>query len=276
MEPLRPINDVKPIEPNSFVLRFPIANFCLSELTQIAMRSLETSHCLTVVCMNAHSAIIARSDHEFSTAVQSAEIVLPDGISVVMASRLYGGEITSRVTGPDFFYQLMAQLNLEKPVRVFFLGSTSETLQKIERRFAEDYPALEWAGSYSPPFKDDFSDADSEEMINSVNKCRPDVLWVGMTAPKQEKWIHSNRERLDVAVVGAVGAVFDYYAGNNGRDYYLLSKIGIPNENFFSRFLENPRKMWRRFFVSHTLFLLILIFEWLISLTHSASVNKRS
>ena len=93
-------------------------------------------------------------------------------------------------------------------VSYFFLGSTQQTLDAIKEKIAVDYPDIRIAGSYSPPYKLEFSEEDSRKMIEAVNTARPDVLWVGMTAPKQEKWIHQNRDQLCAKFIGAIGAVF--------------------------------------------------------------------
>jgi N-acetylglucosaminyldiphosphoundecaprenol N-acetyl-beta-D-mannosaminyltransferase len=134
---------------------------------------------------------------------------------------------------------------------VFFLGASEETLALIRARMAVDYPAIRVAGTYSPPFKPEYSAAELDEMITAVNAARPDVLWVGMTAPKQEKWIFQNLHRLDVKFAGAVGAVFDFYVGKVKRSHPAFQELGLE---WLPRLLRQPVRLWRRTFVSAPIF----------------------
>lgn len=136
--------------------------------------------------------------------------------------------------------------------RFYFLGSTPETLAAIERRMVLDYPNLILAGTFSPPFKADYSEAELADMIDAINASSADVLWVGLTAPKQEKWIHQNRARLNVRFAGAIGAVFDFYTGRIKRSHPVYQKLGLE---WLPRLLQEPRRLWRRMGVSAPIFL---------------------
>lgn len=204
-----------------------------------------------LACLNPHSYAVALNDSEFERALKSADWLVPDGVGVVFASRFLGGAVRMRVTGSDVFAGLHARMNARKGMSVFFLGSTEETLAKICARMALDYPNIRVAGTYSPPFKPAYSVADLDEMINVVNAARPDVLWVGMTAPKQEKWILENLHRLDVKFAGAVGAVFDFYVGKVKRSHPVFQELGLE---WLPRLLRQPVRLWRRTFVSAPIF----------------------
>lgn len=204
-----------------------------------------------LACLNPHSYAVALDDSEFERALKSADWLVPDGVGVVFASRFLGGAVRMRVTGSDVFAGLHARMNARKGMSVFFLGSTEETLAKISARMALDYPNIRVAGTYSPPFKPAYSVADLDEMINVVNAARPDVLWVGMTAPKQEKWILENLHRLDVKFAGAVGAVFDFYVGKVKRSHPVFQELGLE---WLPRLLRQPVRLWRRTFVSAPIF----------------------
>jgi N-acetylglucosaminyldiphosphoundecaprenol N-acetyl-beta-D-mannosaminyltransferase len=115
-----------------------------------------------------------------------------------------------------------------------------------------DFPHVEVAGTHSPPFRPEPSRDDTEEMIERVNASGADVLWVGMTAPKQEKWIHDNRHRLDVSFAGPIGAVFDFYAGNVRRAGPAWQRLGLE---WLPRLVQEPRRLWRRNLVSTPAFL---------------------
>jgi len=139
--------------------------------------------------------------------------LIPDGAGVVLASKILGGQIRERVTGSDIFKGVLEALDRKGGHSVFFLGATEETLAVIRARMAVDYPNVRVAGTYSPPFKPQYSRDELDAMVAAINEAAPDVLWVGMTAPKQEKWIHAECGRLNVKFVAAVGAVFDFISG---------------------------------------------------------------
>ncbi len=206
------------------------------------------------ICANPHSLITADADPEFEKCFEQADLVTPDGIGIVYASKILGGKIGQRVTGSDIFQGLSRTINERKdqPFSYFFLGSTDETLERIKQKLAIEYPAIIFAGSYSPPYKPEFSAADNQAMLAEINAAKPDVLWVGMTAPKQEKWIFRHKGMLDVKFIGAIGAVFDFYVGNVKRSHPFFLKFGLE---WLPRLFQEPRRLWRRNFISNPLFL---------------------
>jgi N-acetylglucosaminyldiphosphoundecaprenol N-acetyl-beta-D-mannosaminyltransferase len=129
----------------------------------------------------------------------------------------------------------------------FFLGSTTETLEAIRARMASDFPSIRVVGVYSPPFRPEFTAEDNDRMIEAVNASGADVLWVGLTAPKQEKWIHRHRGRLAVNFAGPIGAAFDFYVGNIKRAGPFWQDLGLE---WLPRLLQEPRRLWRRSLVS--------------------------
>lgn len=211
-------------------------------------------------CANPHSLEVARTDPSFRAALLGSDLLVPDGVGMVYGSRLLGGEIRARVTGSDIFEGVQRELDRRGGYSVFFLGSTEEVLAKIARRMEREYPNLRWAGSYSPPFAGDFTPEQNEAMVAAVNRVRPDLLWVGMTAPKQEKWIARHRDRLEVKFIGPIGAVFDFYAGTVRRSHPLFQRLGLE---WLPRLLQQPRRLWRRNFVSSPCFVLrVLAQRW--------------
>ncbi len=154
----------------------------------------------------------ATRDPLYRAALEQADYLCLDGVYFGLSSIILKRQAIRPNQGPDIFYHFMERLQAKKG-RVFFLGASPETLSKITQRSAHDYPDVA-VGTYSPPFKPEFSACDNEAMIAAVNAFCPDVVFLGMTAPKQEKWGHLHRDRLDAALVIAVGGVFDWYAGN--------------------------------------------------------------
>jgi N-acetylglucosaminyldiphosphoundecaprenol N-acetyl-beta-D-mannosaminyltransferase len=208
------------------------------------------------VCANPHSIEIAEHDDEFKNAIKNADLITPDGSGMVLASKILKGTIKSRVTGSGIFRELSKKLNKEKGYSYFFLGSTEENLEKIEKKIAVDYPNIQVGGIYSPPFKAEFTEQDSDDMIKKINSVKPDVLWVGMTAPKQEKWVYQNRDKLDVCFTGPVGAVFDFYVGTVQRSHPFFLKHGLE---WLPRLVQQPKRLWKRMGVSAPKFIIRLL-----------------
>lgn len=208
------------------------------------------------VCANPHSFEIAETDPEFQKAIQKADLVTPDGSGIVLASRILNGRIKKRVTGSGVFRELNRVLNEAGGHRVFFLGSSEENLERIRAKMEKEFPGITVCGTYSPPFTSVFSEKDNRLMIDAVNNAAPDVLWVGMTAPKQEKWVYRNKERLNVSFIGPVGAVFDFYTETVKRANPVFFRFGLE---WLPRLLQQPERLWKRMGVSAPKFLLNIL-----------------
>ena len=209
-------------------------------------------------CINPHSTVVSTSDLEFTESLMSSDILVPDGAGIGLASNILGKNIKERVTGSDLFFGISECANKKGGIKYFFLGSTQTVLDKISAKLAKDYPGIEVCGIYSPPYKPKFSDEDNAVMIEMINQTKPDVLWVGMTAPKQEKWIHENRHKLQVPLSGAIGAVFDFYAGTVPRSPEWACRMGLE---WLPRLIREPRRLFKRNFISSPLFLFMVFKE---------------
>ena len=225
---------------------------CVADLVAWIEQAQPDPPCRWLACLNPHSYVVALDDPPFAQALHAADWLIPDGAGIVLASKLLGGQIRERVTGSDIFREVQIELNRAGGYRVFFLGSTEATLAAIRQRLAHDYPNLDVAATYSPPFKAEFSAADNQAMIAAINAAAPDVLWVGMTAPKQEKWLHQHHAQLNVKFAAAVGAVFDFYSGRVKRSHPVFQRLGLE---WLPRLLQQPRRLWRRMGVSAPIFL---------------------
>jgi N-acetylglucosaminyldiphosphoundecaprenol N-acetyl-beta-D-mannosaminyltransferase len=234
------------------ILGYDVSALSVDVCTDRLFQSLRESKSTWLACFNPHSYTITLKDEMFSRALKSPDWLVPDGAGVVLASRLLGGAIHERVTGSDVFAGLHKRMNAAGGMSVFFLGATEETLTLIRQRMAHDYPDIKIAGTFSPPFKEIYSSAEIDEMIKAVNIAAPDVLWVGMSAPKQEKWIYLNKDKLDVKFIGAVGAVFDFYSGNIRRD--KDSWFVNHGLEWLPRLIQEPRRLWQRMFMSAPVF----------------------
>jgi N-acetylglucosaminyldiphosphoundecaprenol N-acetyl-beta-D-mannosaminyltransferase len=234
------------------VLSFPVTTLGVSEAVALVHSWIKSpSGMRYVVCANPHSLVTAKRDPAFSAALTDSDLSIPDGIGIVLASRISGGSIRTRITGYDIFAGICRALDREGGRSVFFLGASEDTLRIIRDRFHRDYPQLTVAGTYSPPFAATFSADEDAEMIRQVNAAKPDVLFVGMTAPKQEKWIHQHRNQLQSSVALAIGAVFDFYSGRIKRSHPAFQRAGLE---WLPRLLREPRRLWRRNLVSSPVF----------------------
>lgn len=226
---------------------------------------------LLISTINAHSYNVAQHDEEFAKALLKSDVLLPDGASIVKAVKWLRAEKIERIAGWDLFVWEMQKLqttNDGKQKKVLFLGSSEVVLAKIKMRAAVDYPNLE-IHTYSPPYKPEFSKEDNSMMVNVINTVQPDLLWIGMTAPKQEKWAYQlvygrdffgtsiNVTDLDTNYklnchIGCIGAVFDFYAGTVERapEWWQSNSL-----EWLYRLIKEPRRMWRRYLLGNTKFL---------------------
>lgn len=211
-----------------------------------------------LACLNPHSYAVSLKDAEYNAALHAATWLVPDGIGVVLASRLWGRGASGRIAGQDIFLGLSARLDRIGNASAFFLGSSESNLKELVQRYAKDFPNIKIAGYYSPPYKAVFSDEDLKIMVDRVNANPVTVLWVGMTAPKQEKWIYANLHRHTASVSAAIGAVFDFYTGKVERPHPLAQTLGLE---WLVRLLGEPRRLWRRTFISGPIFAAAILRE---------------
>jgi N-acetylglucosaminyldiphosphoundecaprenol N-acetyl-beta-D-mannosaminyltransferase len=192
--------------------------------------------------LNQYSYCMAEQDPDFKKSLMESDILLPDGVGIVAATKFLRGKRLTKIAGDDLHKHLLKTLN-QQGGRCFYLGSSEDTLKKIKIRLAKDFPGIN-ASSYSPPFKTNFSAEDNAKMLSAVNAFKPDVLFVGMTAPKQEKWAHSHKDQLDANLICSIGAVFDFYAGTIRRPGRIWIKYGFE---WMGRLVKEPKRMWKRY-----------------------------
>ena len=208
---------------------------------------------LLINTVNAHSYNTARKDSLFAEALMNGDVLIPDGVSIVKACKWIKAKSQpkERIAGWDLFSFEMEKLE-KKGGTVMFMGSSQKVLDLIVKRAAEVYPHLKVV-TYSPPYKPEFSDEDNKAIIDAINAANPDLLWIGMTAPKQEKWTYSHWKELDIHChVGTIGAVFDFFAGTVERAPMWWQRHGLE---WLYRLLKEPKRMWRRYIIGNALFL---------------------
>lgn len=218
---------------------------------------------LLINTINAHSFNTAKKDQLFAEALTNGDVLIPDGVSIVKACKWIKAKSQpkERIAGWDLFSFEMEKLEREsEELRtkseeskiVMFMGSSQKVLDLIVKRAAEVYPHLKVV-TYSPPYKPEFSDEDNKAIIDAINAANPDLLWIGMTAPKQEKWTYSHWNELNIHChVGTIGAVFDFFAGTVERAPIWWQEHGLE---WFYRLIKEPKRMWRRYIIGNSLFL---------------------
>lgn len=216
--------------------------------------------------INAHSFNVAQNDSLFAEALKNGDYLIPDGASIVKACKWLKAKSQpkERIAGWDLFAFEMHKLeerskNTEgKGLKVMFMGSSEKVLALIRERAAMDYPHLDVV-TYSPPYKPEFSEEDNTAIIKAINDANPDLLWIGMTAPKQEKWTYAHWNELQIHChVGTIGAVFDFFAGTAQRAPQWWQDHSLE---WLYRLVKEPKRMWRRYVIGNPLFLLNIFKE---------------
>ncbi len=208
--------------------------------------------------INAYSFNVAQKDSLFAEALMNGDYLIPDGASIIKACKWLNAKSQpiERIAGWDLYQIEMERLDVgcqKVGVRgkVMFMGSSEKVLSNIKERAEVDYPHLDVV-TYSPPYKPDFSDEDNAAIIKAINDANPDLLWIGMTAPKQEKWTYIHWEELIIHChVGTIGAVFDFYAGTVKRAPKWWQNHSLE---WLFRLKKEPRRMWRRYLIGNPLF----------------------
>ena len=207
--------------------------------------------------INAHSFNVAQKDELFAEALAKGDYLIPDGASIIKACKLLKAKSQpkERIAGWDLFAFEMQRLNENSnrgKGKVMFMGSSEKVLALIREKAAVDYPNLEVV-TYSPPYKPEFSDEDNTAIVKAINEANPDLLWIGMTAPKQEKWTYQHWNELNIHChVGTIGAVFDFYAGTAKRAPKWWQQHSLE---WLYRLCIEPKRMWRRYVLGNPLFL---------------------
>lgn len=246
--------------------------FCLKSLnilgSKAELASLPEGK-LLINTVNAHSFNTAKKDQLFADALTNGDVLIPDGVSIVKACKWIKAKSQpkERIAGWDLFAFEMDKLEREsEELRtkseeskiVMFMGSSQKVLDLIVKRAAEVYPHLKVV-TYSPPYKPEFSDEDNKAIIDAINAANPDLLWIGMTAPKQEKWTYSHWNELNIHChVGTIGAVFDFFAGTVERAPIWWQEHGLE---WLYRLIKEPKRMWRRYIIGNSLFLWNMVKE---------------
>ncbi len=210
------------------------------------------------ICItNPHSVMLSRRDIDMRKAIGEAKLVLPDGIGIILASFLLGYKHKGRITGPTLMMKL-CELGREYQYRHFFYGGGKNVVEDLVRKLSLMFPGLQISGLYSPPFRD-LSEEEDNKVIEKINSTKPDIVWVGLGAPRQEKWMRDHLNKIDCTAMIGVGAAFDFHSGNVRWAPSWIRNIGLE---WLWRLILDPQKMWRRN-IDSPLFLIKVFKQWL-------------
>lgn len=203
-----------------------------------------------------HELWVGYEDSGYRNMLNRADLSIPDGIAPVWVSRLRGHNKVERAPGAEVMREFFQRANF-RGYRSYFYGDTDATLTQLQIKLSETWPGHSIAGMYSPPFRP-LTPQEDREAIERINDARPDVLWVGLGSPKQDRWIHERLGRLQVPVAIGVGAAFAFIAGTVKRCPKWVGSVGLE---WAYRFTKEPAKLWRRDFIDGPRFLFHLGME---------------
>jgi N-acetylglucosaminyldiphosphoundecaprenol N-acetyl-beta-D-mannosaminyltransferase len=209
------------------------------------------------VCVTSvHGVMECQRSAELRRIHNAAGMVTPDGMPLVWLLHANGHRESGRVCGPE----LMPRIVIDGQIRGdrhFLYGSTDEVLQRLKRRFLELAPQARIVGTFAPPFRPT-TEAEDAAVVEYINACSPDIVWVGLSTPKQEFWMATHRPVLDAAAIIGVGAAFDIHAGTRRRAPHFLRRSGFE---WTWRLLTEPRRLWRRYLVNNPVFVALVVLQ---------------
>jgi N-acetylglucosaminyldiphosphoundecaprenol N-acetyl-beta-D-mannosaminyltransferase len=209
------------------------------------------------VCVTGvHGIMESQRDAQLKQIHNEAGLVTPDGMPLVWLSRLKGFSWVERVYGPDLMFAVFQQ-SLVKGYRHYFYGGDKGVAEVLVARLKTQFPGLQVAGNWSPPFRPLTRDED-EDSIQVINRSEPDIVWIGLSTPKQEYWMHEHLGRISAPVMIGVGAAFDFRAGVKKQAPRWMQRSGLE---WSFRLLNEPRRLWRRYLINNPLFVWMILLE---------------
>jgi len=221
---------------------------------QVAIASMEyairTKSQLTIAFVNVHSIMTAQKDAELRNAINNSSLSVSDGMPLVWVSKWTDTPLSERVYGPDLF-KYFCELSQNRRYSHFFYGSSPLVLQKLKKKIGNQFPRINIVGSISPPYRP-ITTAEEDEYVEEINKRKPDVLWIGLGCPKQEKFMDRIRGRVEAPVIASIGAAFDFYAKEVRQAPKAWQRHGLE---WLFRLFQEPRRLAFRYLVCNSLFI---------------------
>ena len=206
-----------------------------------------------VTFSNVHTTVMSQEDEEYLKVQNGAAIKFPDGTPIAWQERRRGYPQAQRIAGPDFM-EAMFRATMDGSVRHYFYGASEKTIENLKINLEERYPGMQVAGLYSPPFHE-LTEEEDEADIRRINEAAPDIIWVGLGAPKQEKWMAAHQNKVCGLMIG-VGAGFDFHGDMIRRAPVWIQRLGME---WFYRLCQDPKRLFNRYFVTNFKFLWYLM-----------------
>lgn len=237
------------------ILGVDIAVTNLKETVNYIEKNLEKLKGNYICVSNVHTTVTAYEDQEYRKIQNGGALALPDGKPLSVLSKKRGFENAERVTGPDLMEELFKESE-NNGYNHYFYGSTEETLKLLKVKLKEKHPKLNIIGMYSPPFRSEVLIED-DNILNEINDGKVDFLWIGLGAPKQEKWMFIHKHKVNAIMFG-VGAGFDYYAERIKRAPIWMQKCSLE---WLYRLIQDPRRLLKRYIVTNSKFIYLTVFN---------------
>lgn len=241
------MNDI----PTANILGVNIAAINMKLLVDYINRNIKSLSGKYICVCNVHTTVMSFEDEEFCNIENSSALTIPDGGPLASEARKRGFKDCERTTGPSFMEEMF-----KTNYKHYFYGSSKETLDKMINNIKSKYKNINIAGYYSPPFRE-LTDSEDKEVINNINSTNADFVWIGLGAPKQEKWMFNHKDKIKGLMVG-VGAGFDYFAGNIKRAPKWMQD---NNLEWLYRLIQDPKRLFKRYVVTNTKFIINTVFK---------------
>jgi N-acetylglucosaminyldiphosphoundecaprenol N-acetyl-beta-D-mannosaminyltransferase len=239
------------------ILGCRVSRLDLAAALQALESMLRTRRKHWVVCLTVDAIMAARRDPRLKSLYNGASLALADGIPLLWASRILRLPVPGRAAGPDLLLAASA-MAARRGYSFYLMGGGKGIALRLSEALRRMYPGLRIVGAYSPPSHDKFPAGVNARIVAKINEVKPDILWVGLGTGKQDRWIAENLERLSVRVAIGIGGAFDMYSGKTGRAPFWMQSSGLE---WFYRFLREPRRLFRRYFLEGPPFLPLVIWQ---------------
>lgn len=233
-------------------------NFDFADLADYLEKAVAAREPTYLLTCNVDHIMSLQQDALFRRIYEEAHAVVADGMPIVWTSRLVGTPLKQRVAGSDLLTELGLWLEMKR-IKLFFLGAAEGVADEARRRLLEQFPALSIVGCYSPPYGFEEMEEENEKIVAMIREAEPDILLVGVGAPKQEKWIYRHYRQYRVPVSIGVGATFDFLAGRVKRAPAWMQRSGLE---WVWRLMQEPGRLWRRYLLKDMKFLRLMLAEW--------------
>lgn len=235
--------------PTCNILGVEVAAINMDWLLQFTDKNIQSLSGDYMCISNVHTTVTAYEDSEYRAIQNGGIMAVPDGGPLSTVGKKRGYKDMERTTGPSYMEEIF-KISEKKKYRHYFYGSTNDTLKKMYQKLEERYPGMQIVGMYSPPFRP-LTEEENQDIIQRINETKPDFVWIGLGAPKQEKWMANQQGKVNGFMVG-VGAGFDYFAENISRAPQWMQRINLE---WVYRLMQDPKRLFKRYWHTNTRFI---------------------